>query len=39
MIASGTHKGNINLWNIENGERFHVYETKGRFAMSIAFVI
>jgi WD repeat-containing protein 61 len=38
ILASGTHSGNINLWNVETGQLDHVYETKGRFAMSCAFV-
>jgi WD40 repeat protein len=37
-IATGTHAGNINTWNVESGEKDRVLETKGNFVMSVAFV-
>lgn len=35
-IATGTHAGNINFFNVETGEREQTFETKGKFVMSVA---
>jgi WD repeat-containing protein 61 len=36
LVASGSQGGNINLWNVEGGEKQHTFETGGKFAMSVA---
>lgn len=38
LLATGTHAGKINIWNIETSERVNVLETKGKFVMSITYV-
>ena len=37
-IISGTHSGNVNMWNIENGEKVTTFETRGKFVMAVAYV-
>mmetsp|Transcript_10275 Transcript_10275/g.11808 ORF Transcript_10275/g.11808 Transcript_10275/m.11808 type:complete len:306 (+) Transcript_10275:172-1089(+) len=36
-VASGTHTGAVNIWNIESGELESTLETKGEFALSLAY--
>ena len=38
MVASGTHAGLINLWNVESGVKEKPWDSRGRFVMSLAFV-
>lgn len=38
FIATGSHSGNINMFNVETGEKDRVLETRGKFVMSVAFV-
>jgi WD repeat-containing protein 61 len=38
-IATGAHAGNVNTWVTETGEKDRVLETKGKFIMSVAYVL
>ncbi len=38
-IASGTHSGQIHTWITETGEKDRTMETRGKFAMSVCYVI
>ena len=38
-VATGTHSGNINLYNTENGVREPVLETKGKLIMAVEYVL
>jgi WD repeat-containing protein 61 len=38
FIATGTHAGNINMFNASSGDKDRVLETRGKFVMSVAFV-
>ena len=38
-LASGTHSGNVNIWSVDSGEKVAVFETRGRFAMAVAYVL
>jgi WD repeat-containing protein 61 len=39
FIATGTHAGNINMFDVQSGEKDRVLQTGGKFIMSVAFVI
>jgi len=38
MIATGSHNGLINLFNVDTGEKQSSLDTRGKFTMSIAYV-
>jgi len=37
-IATGSHNGHINLFNVDTGEKQSSLDTRGKFTMSIAHV-
>jgi WD repeat-containing protein 61 len=38
LVATGSHNGDINFFNVESGEKVNSLPTKNKFLMSIAFV-
>ena len=38
QVASGSQSGHINLWDANTGKKLQSLETKGKFAMSVAYV-
>ena len=37
-LATGSHNGKINLFNVEEGKKESALDTRGKFIMSIAYV-
>jgi len=38
VIASGSHTGKLNLYNVESGKRETQLDTRGKFTLSITYV-
>ena len=38
FLATGSHNGKINLFSVEEGKKESGLDTRGKFAMSIAYV-
>jgi WD repeat-containing protein 61 len=36
FVASTGQSGNVNLWNIETGKKEQVFQTNGKFTVSVA---
>lgn len=37
-LATGSHGGKINLYNLEDGTKFNSFDTRGKFTLSVACV-
>jgi WD repeat-containing protein 61 len=38
LVATGSHNGDINFYNVESGEKVNSLSTKNKFLMSTAYV-